>query len=110
MTKPCLPSALLAFPFFLTACIGTASFVRADSDKDGRVSHQEASSHDDLSVVFSSADADQDGYLNSAEYDLALELIWRFKNQNGEVADVLANGSGGAGSGGGGGGHGGHQH
>ena len=85
----------------VTGCAASLSFGRTDSDDDGRISREEAASSEELAAVFSSADSNQDGLLNSAEYDEAQALISRWQRPNGE-----ADGAGAAG----GDGHSGHQH
>lgn len=48
---------------------------RFDKDKDGRVSRDEAKSHDILSKGFPLADTNQDGYLDKSEIDKAIDRI-----------------------------------
>lgn len=64
----------------LTACATLSAFGSADANGDGRISRDEAVKSTDLTDVFSSADADQDGYLNSAEYDWARDRIQGLKD------------------------------
>jgi Ca2+-binding EF-hand superfamily protein len=43
--------------------------VKLDSDKDGRISIEEAAEDAPLSVMFAELDIDKDGYLTSSELD-----------------------------------------
>jgi Ca2+-binding EF-hand superfamily protein len=43
--------------------------VKLDSDKDGRISIEEAAEDAPLSVMFAELDTDKDGYLTSSELD-----------------------------------------
>lgn len=92
---------LLGVLLILAGASGCAlnPFARADVDGDGRISQAEASGSEELSAVFSSADGNQDGYLDSTELGMAEQLINGWKGRHGE-----ANAAGGGDS------HSGHTH
>jgi len=46
----------------------TASFEQIDSDRDGRITRNEAASFSALEATFDSADANQDGVLTEEEF------------------------------------------
>lgn len=98
-----IPLTLLSTSLLLSACATLGSFTSLDKDADGRISREEAARSDELASAFDYGDANQDGYLSSAEYDSAKELILSLREPH--------HGAGGAGSSSGGG-HsgGGHQH
>ena len=82
-----------------SACAMLNPFTRADTNTDGRISREEASSSEELIAVFSSADGNQDGFLDSVEFGNAEQLIAGWRGAHGEAA-----------GGGGGDGHAGHSH
>lgn len=82
----------------LASCATMSSFGGVDADDDGRISPDEAAKSPELLAFFSSADGNQDGYLNSAEFDNARETIQAVTGSHSDTAAA------------GGGGHGGHQH
>ena len=94
-------TSIVAFLVLATAS-GCAlnPFARIDADGDGRVTQAEASGSEELSAVFSSADGDQNGYLDSTELGFAQQLIDGWKGRHVEAAVA----------GGGGDGHSGHTH
>ncbi len=48
-----------------------ASFTQIDTDQDGMISKQEASSFSSVELMFDGADSNQDGALDSSEFDQA---------------------------------------
>jgi len=48
-----------------------ASFTQIDADQDGMISKQEASSFSSVELMFDGADTNQDGALDSSEFDQA---------------------------------------
>ena len=48
-----------------------ATFEQVDSDQDGMISKQEASSFSAVELIFDSADANQDGALDAGEFSQA---------------------------------------
>lgn len=93
---------LLAASLLLSGCATLGSFTSLDKDADGRISREEASRSDDLASTLDYGDSNQDGYLNSPEYDSARELILSLREPH--------HGAGGGGQSGGGHSGGGHQH
>lgn len=59
----------------LCACATLGTFNEADADDDGMISRQEASHSTDLSLLFNSADDNNDGALDEDEYELARKVI-----------------------------------
>ena len=47
---------------------GSAGFAQIDTDQDGMISKQEASSFSAVEVIFEDADAKQDGALDADEF------------------------------------------
>ena len=90
---------LLLLSATLSACSMLNPFSRTDTNTDGRISREEASSSEELIAVFSSADGNQDGYLDSVEFGNAEQLIAGWRGAHGDGAGA-----------GGGDGHGGHSH
>ena len=48
-----------------------ASFTQIDTDQDGMISKQEASSFSSVELMFDGADSNQDGALDSSEFEQA---------------------------------------
>ena len=46
-----------------------ATFTQIDTDQDGMISKQEASSFSSVELMFDGADSNQDGALDSSEFD-----------------------------------------
>ncbi len=65
----------LVLSLILGACASAGSFGRTDADDDGRISRDEAARAESLVAVFDYADANQDGYLSSGEFDSAQEVL-----------------------------------
>lgn len=84
--KTVLPIVALAI-FALSACAGPSAFSKADDNRDGRLSLEEARSSEELGAVFGSADGDKSGFLDPIEFELAEQLITGWKAAHGEGAD-----------------------
>ena len=69
----------------MSACTSFGMFNRIDADGDGRISLSEANGSDDLTAVFSSADGDKNGSLDTTELQLAEQLIAGWKASHGET-------------------------
>ena len=69
-----------------SGCAVFSEFKRADSDQDGWISAQEASTSGDLAVAFESADGDRNGYLDSTEFTIAQQLLENWRDSQDEVA------------------------
>jgi hypothetical protein len=82
--KPAL--GILAAPLIcLSACTSFGAFERADGDRDGRISADEATASEDLKAVFASADGDRNGVLDPTEFALAEQLIAGWKAAHAEA-------------------------
>lgn len=65
-----LAAAAVALPALSALAQGSpATFESLDANKDGRISATEARKDKTVSSRFASADKDQDGYLNRAEFE-----------------------------------------
>lgn len=71
----------------LSACAGLNAFGRADDNRDGRLSADEARRSEELAAVFGSADSDRNGFLDPTEFALAEQLIAGWKAAHGEGGD-----------------------
>lgn len=60
---------------FLPACASVATFEDTDTDGDGAITREEASSSKPLSSMFNSADDNKDGALDAEEFELAQKVI-----------------------------------
>ena len=68
--------------------MSSANFKKLDTNKDGRISQAEAAA--DSSIVFSSADTNGDGYLDSDEWKAASKGSSEPKSQPSDTPDTTS--------------------
>lgn len=69
------PALIVIACSVLSACASVATFEETDTDGDGAVTREEASSFEPLSSMFNSADDNKDGALDPEEFELAQKVI-----------------------------------